>query len=56
MVRTLVGVLVAATVVGVSAGQQPQQPQGQQQEPQPPSVFRAGSELVRAFVTVTSTA
>jgi len=53
MVRTLVGVLVAATVVGVSAGQPPQQPQGQQQEPQTPSVFRAGSELVRAFVTVT---
>ena len=54
MVRTLVGVLLTATVVGVSAGQEPQQPQGQQQPPaQGQPTFRAGSALVRAFVTVT---
>ena len=52
MVRTLVGVLIAATVVGVSGAQQPQ-PSQEQQQPQGPSVFRAGSELVRAYVTVT---
>ena len=51
MVRTLVGVLIAAMVVGVS-GAQPQQPQEQAQEPQP-SVFRGGSDVVRAYVTVT---
>ena len=54
MVRTLVGILLIATVVGVSAGQQPPPPQGQPQEPtQGQTVFRSGSALVRAFVTVT---
>jgi len=52
MVRTLVGVLIVAMAVGVS-GAQPQQPQEQAQEPQQPSVFRGGSDVVRAYVTVT---
>ena len=53
MVRTLVGVLFAAAVVGVSAGQ-PQPTQGRPQGPgQEPSVFRGVSDLVRAYVTVT---
>jgi Ca-activated chloride channel family protein len=52
MVRTLVGVLIAAMAVGVS-GAQPQQSQAQAQEPQQPSVFRGGSDVVRAYVTVT---
>ena len=51
MVRTLIGVLIAATVVGVSGAQpQPSQEQAGQQQP---SVFRSGSDLVRAYVTVT---
>src|SRR6185503_9559136 len=49
MVRTLVGVLIAAMAAGVS-GAQPQQPQ---EQPQQPSVFRGGSDVVRAYVTVT---
>jgi Ca-activated chloride channel homolog len=52
MVRTLIGVLIAATVVGVS-GAQPQQSQEQAEQPQQPSVFRSGSDVVRAYVTVT---
>jgi Ca-activated chloride channel family protein len=46
MVRILVSVLVAASVVAVRGAQDP--PQGPQ-----PSTFRSGSELVRAYVTVT---
>ena len=52
MVRTLIGVLIAATAVGVS-GAQPQQSQEQAEQPQQPSVFRSGSDVVRAYVTVT---
>ena len=52
MVRTLIGVLIAAAVAGVS-GAQPQQPQEQADQPQQPSVFRGGSDIVRAYVTVT---
>ena len=52
MVRTLIGVLIAATVVGVS-GAQPQQSQEQGEQSQQPSVFRGGSDVVRAYVTVT---
>jgi Ca-activated chloride channel family protein len=48
MVRILVSVLVAASVIAVRGAQDP--PQGQQPQP---STFRSGSELVRAFVTVT---
>ena len=50
MVRTLIGVLFAATVAGVSGAQPQQQPQTEQQQP---SVFRGGSDVVRAYVTVT---
>lgn len=56
MVRTLVGLLIAAaaTAIGVSADQQPPPPQGQGQEQQgQPAVFRGGSDVVRAYVTVT---
>ena len=52
MVRSLIGILIAATVVGVS-GAQPQQSQEQAEQPQQPSVFRSGSDVVRAYVTVT---
>ena len=52
MVRTLIGVLIVAAVVGVS-GAQPQQPQEQAEQPQQPSVFRGGSDVVRVYVTVT---
>ena len=50
MVRTLIGLLIAATVVGVSAAQQQQ---SQEEQSQQPSVFRSGSDVVRAYVTVT---
>jgi len=50
MVRTLIGLLITATVVGVSAAQQPQ---SQEEQSQQPSVFRSGSDVVRAYVTVT---
>jgi Ca-activated chloride channel family protein len=46
MVRTLVTVLVAASLVAAAAAQDQEQPQDQ-------TVFRGGSELVRAYVTVT---
>ena len=46
MVRSLVTVLVAASLV-VAAGAQ------DQEQPQDQTVFRGGSELVRAYVTVT---
>jgi VWFA-related protein len=49
MVRTLVGVLIAALAAGVSGAQ----PQQSQEQPQQPSVFRGGSDVVRAYVTVT---
>jgi VWFA-related protein len=50
MVRTLIGLLIAAAAVGVSAAQQQQ---SQEEQSQQPSVFRSGSDLVRAYVTVT---
>ena len=57
MVRTLVGLLIAVTAIGVSADQQqPPPPQGQAQEQEQqgePVVFRGGSDVVRAYVTVT---
>jgi Ca-activated chloride channel homolog len=46
MVRTLVTVLIAASLVAAAAAQDQEQPQDQ-------TVFRGGSELVRAYVTVT---
>lgn len=52
MVRTFVAVFATAMAVGLSGAQQQPQSQGEQ-EPQQPSVFRAGSDLVRVFVTVT---
>jgi len=48
MVRILFSVLVAASAVAALAAQDPPPGQGQEQ-----SVFRGGSDLVRAFVTVT---
>jgi Ca-activated chloride channel homolog len=46
MVRTLITVLVAASLVAAAAAQDQEQPPEQ-------TVFRGGSELVRAYVTVT---
>lgn len=46
MVRSLVTVLVAASVVAAAGAQDQEQPQDQ-------TVFRGGSDLVRAYVTVT---
>ena len=46
MVRTLVTVLVAASLVAAAGAQDQEQPQDQ-------TVFRGASELVRAYVTVT---
>ncbi|HVG69839.1 MAG TPA: VWA domain-containing protein [Vicinamibacterales bacterium] len=46
MLRTLITVLAAASLVAAAAAQEQQQPPEQ-------TVFRGGSELVRAYVTVT---
>lgn len=46
MVRTFISVLVAASLVAVTGAQDREQPSEQ-------TVFRGGSELVRAYVTVT---
>jgi len=47
MARMMICLLVAVSAVGVGGAREQEQEQGQ------PSVFRAGSDLVRAYVTVT---